>query len=89
MPNVEAMACGCPVITSPVFAIPEVVGSAAVLLKDPADAQECADAMEKICSDEAFRENLVAAGLQRCRLYDWDESAGKLFSEYRRLVSEI
>lgn len=89
MPNVEAMACGCPVITSPVFAIPEVVGSAAVLLKDPADAQECADAMEKICSDEAFRENLVAAGLQRCRLYDWDESAGKLFSEYKRLVSEI
>lgn len=87
MPNVEAMACGCPVVTSSVFAIPEVVGDAAVLLKDASDPSECAAALERVCRDGAFRDGLVAAGLRRCRLYDWDDSARRLFSEYKKLTS--
>lgn len=87
MPNVEAMACGCPVVTSSVFAIPEVVGDAAVLLKDMRDSCECASAIEKICSDKAFRDTLVNAGLQRCKLYNWNESAAILFAKYKELLS--
>lgn len=87
MPNIEAMACGCPVVTSPVFAIPEVVGSAAVLLRDASDWQGCADALERLCTDSAFRAELVARGFTQCRRYNWDDSAAVLFAAYRELLS--
>jgi glycosyltransferase involved in cell wall biosynthesis len=52
MPNVEAMACSCPVVTTRIFAIPEVVGDAAVLLDDPLDAEAMAAALGRVCFDE-------------------------------------
>lgn len=86
MPNVEAMACGCPVVTSSVFAIPEVVGDAAVLLKDANDHDECAAALERIARDERFRAELVQKGIERAKRYNWTESAKILFDAYRDLA---
>ncbi len=87
MPNVEAMACGCPVVTSSVFAIPEVVGDAAVLLKDANDHDECAAALERIARDGQFRTDLVLKGIERAKRYDWNESAQALINAYREMVS--
>ncbi len=86
MPNVEAMACGCPVITSSVFAIPEVVGDAAILLKDPRDAEEIASALERVARDSALHAELSRKGLERARLYDWNASAKTLFDAYGQLA---
>ena len=88
MPNVEAMACGCPVVTSSVFAIPEVVGDAAVLLKDANDHDECAAALERIARDEQFRAELVQKGPERAKRYDWTESAKILFDAYREMAAQ-
>ena len=87
MPNVEAMACSCPVVTVRIFAIPEIVGDAAVLLDDPLDAAAMAAALGRVCFDEELRGRLVAAGRARTGLFSWKESAKKLLDLYARLAA--
>ena len=87
MPNVEAMACGCPVVTSNVFAIPEVVGDAAVILENPLDEAELSAKIGQVLRDETLRARLVEAGRQRLPLFDWDASAKKVYGVYESLVS--
>jgi glycosyltransferase involved in cell wall biosynthesis len=86
MPNVEAMACGCPVITSNVFAIPEVVGDAALVLDDPLDADALAAAIEGVLFEPGLREKLVEAGQRRLPAFSWDESAEKVMGVYEGLT---
>jgi glycosyltransferase involved in cell wall biosynthesis len=87
MPNLEAMACGCPVVTSSAFAIPEVVGDAALILKGPADWRGLAELIEKIVDDESLRKALVKKGKHRASSFSWEESAETLLSVYRSLTS--
>ncbi|MEX2445104.1 MAG: glycosyltransferase family 1 protein [Alkalispirochaeta sp.] len=86
MPNVEAMRCGCPVVTTAVFAIPEIVGDAAVVLDDPHDAHALAEASETILHDRDRRDTLVRAGLEWSGRYSWQESSRVLANIYRRLT---
>jgi glycosyltransferase involved in cell wall biosynthesis len=87
MPNLEAMACGCPVVTSSAFAIPEVVGDAALKLKDPADWRGLAELIEKIVNDETLRTELVERGLRRAGSFSWEKSAETLLEVYRSLTA--
>lgn len=81
IPILEAMACGCPVITSNKSSMPEVAGDAAVLV-DPIDIDEIADAMMKIVEDEELRKKLVNKGFERAKLFSWENSAKKLLDVY-------
>jgi glycosyltransferase involved in cell wall biosynthesis len=88
MPNLEAMACGCPVVTSRAFAIPEVVGDAALTIAEPTDAAALADAVRRIRSDGELRASLVDRGRARAQAFSWEESVHTIFDAYRRLVGE-
>ena len=59
LPMLEAMASGCPVVTSDTSAMPETAGGAA-LLADPKDPDSIADAIVKACGPEG--ESLRVAG---------------------------
>lgn len=74
LPLVEAMACGCPVVTSNVSAMPEVVGDAGVLV-DPHDVGALAGAMRSLAGDPAQRRHYRERGLERARLFSWDAAA--------------
>ncbi len=87
MPNLEAMACGCPVITSGVFAIPEIVADAAVVLEDPRDASAAAEALRRVAGDEELRRGLIEKGLRRAASFSWAESARSLLALYGRLAA--
>ena len=76
MPILEAMACGCPVITSNVSACPEVAGDAALLV-NPYSVKEIAEAMERIIRDEKLREELSKKGIKRAREFTWEQNAKK------------
>jgi glycosyltransferase involved in cell wall biosynthesis len=83
IPIVEAMACGCPVVTSSGrHAAPEVAGGAAVLV-DPADPAAIADGLARVLDDPALRGELVAKGLVRGPQFDWD-TTGRLTAEVIR-----
>jgi len=86
MPNIEAMACGCPVITSDIFAIPEVVGDAACMIDRPDDDTALAGFMEKIASDPEFKKALVERGLIRAKRFDWTDSARALLKAYGEMT---
>jgi glycosyltransferase involved in cell wall biosynthesis len=85
MPNVEAMACGCPVITSGIFAIPEIVGDAAIIISHPESSGEIASALVKIASDEGYKKTLVERGLRQSRLYRWEDSARAILAYWKEL----
>jgi len=89
MPNVEAMACGCPVVTTPGFAIREIVGDAAMVVEDPHNAAALAHAIHDVISDTALRTGLVKRGLARIPRFSWKESAKRLLSVYQDLVSPL
>jgi len=76
LPPVEAMACGVPVLTSNVCALPEVVGDAAVLV-NPVDVEAIADGIRRLVNDSALREELRRKGLLRVKRFSWPETARK------------
>src|SRR5215469_3721431 len=74
LPVVEAMACGTPVVTSNVSAMPEIAGDAALLV-DPSSVQQIADAIQQIMSDTSLREQLGERGLARASQFSWARTA--------------
>ncbi len=70
----EAMACGCPVVTSRTSSLPEVVGDAAALV-DPTDADELAEAMGRILADPDLRRSLIRKGSKRAGRFSWRAGA--------------
>lgn len=82
-PVLEAMACGCPVITSNISSLPEVVGDAALLVY-PKDGKEIAKAMNALLADEKLRQNLVKKGLEQVKKFNWEKTAKEMIQIYQR-----
>ncbi|MGG6294550.1 glycosyltransferase family 4 protein [Leptolyngbya sp. AN02str] len=78
IPVLEAMACGTPVITSTVAALPEVAGSAALLV-DPTHIRAIAAAMHQLATDETARSQLRHAGFAHIEHFSWRKT-GQLTS---------
>ncbi len=78
IPVVEAMAAGVPVLTSNVTSLPEVGGNA-VLYADPGNVDDITAGMQKLASDKNLRDNLIAAGLERAKMFSWDKTARKVW----------
>ncbi|SES89719.1 Glycosyltransferase involved in cell wall bisynthesis [Nitrosospira multiformis] len=74
LPILEAMACGCPVITSNVSACPEIAGEAAITV-DPRDEDGLLEAMRIFCQNPRVRAERAAVGLQRSQDFSWSRSA--------------
>ena len=88
MPNLEAMACGCPVITSNAFAIPEIVGDAALILKNNSDHDELASKIIEVLENDDLRRILIGKGLERVKLYSWKESAQTVLNIYDKCLKQ-
>ena len=84
LPPLEAMASGTPVITSNVSALPEVTGTAAVLV-DPRDRDGIADGICRVLEDDVLRAELVKKGLARAREFSWDRSIRQIWKIYREV----
>ena len=78
IPLVEAMKASCPIICGNKTALPEVAGDAALLI-DPFSVDELSDALFEMDSNEAFRDELIAKGQERSKLYSWDFTADKIW----------
>jgi glycosyltransferase involved in cell wall biosynthesis len=83
--QLEAMACGCPVIGANAGAIPEVTGGAALLF-DPHNAQELADAILKVTGEPEFRRDLVQRGRARAGEFTWQRTARETLAVFEELA---
>jgi glycosyltransferase involved in cell wall biosynthesis len=81
LPVLEAMSAGVPVIASNRGSLPEVVGTAGVLL-DPADVSAWAGTLEKLATAPQWATDLSAAGIARARAFTWERSAQELRRAY-------
>ncbi|HMO45600.1 MAG TPA: glycosyltransferase family 1 protein [Rubrivivax sp.] len=79
LPPLEAMACGCAVAASRAASLPEVCGDAALYF-DPHDIGGMAEAMRRLCVDEALRATLRAAGSRHVAGCTWSASASALLA---------
>ena len=73
LPILEAMACGCPVLTSNCTAMPEVSNGAAILV-DPVSEASIADGIRGLASEHR-RQVLRKSGFARCRDFAWERTA--------------
>ena len=87
LPILEAMASGCPVITSNLSSMPEVAGDAALLVT-PQRHLEIAEAMHRLASDESLRTRLRQRGRERARGFSWPRCADRMIELYRSVARQ-
>lgn len=85
IPIVEAMASGCPVVTSTAFSMPEIAGDAALLV-DPYNIESLIAVTHRLLTNRSLREELVGLGLQRARRFSWNRCADETVAVYRELL---
>ena len=86
LPPVEAMACGCPVISSTRGALGEVVSDAAATF-DPESVPALERQLTRLATVPTLREQLQAAGLRRAKCFSWEATATATLETYAELVS--
>jgi glycosyltransferase involved in cell wall biosynthesis len=84
IPIIEAMACGCPVLTSNRGATAEVAGDAALLV-EPTEVASISEGMHRLIEDADLRERLIAKGLRRCRDFTWENCAKRTIALFRKI----
>jgi glycosyltransferase involved in cell wall biosynthesis len=87
LPPLEAMACGCPVITSNTSSLPEVVGDAGIMI-DPFDVDSLTESMHKILTDNDLKKELSRKSLERAKLFTWKKTADQTLEVYEDVLNK-
>lgn len=85
IPLLEAMACGCPIVSANTASLPEVAGNAAILV-NPYHVEALAEAIHTVLHDEALRLDLKARGLERVQYFSWEKAARQTIEVYQRVL---
>jgi glycosyltransferase involved in cell wall biosynthesis len=86
LPVLEAMACGTPVVCSRAASLPEVAGDAAEYF-EPSEVDDLAAATERVLSSTEKQAEMRQRGLERAKLFTWDECARKHLEVYKGLLA--
>jgi glycosyltransferase involved in cell wall biosynthesis len=84
LPVLEAMAAGCPVVTADRYGTKELADGAAVLV-DPESVESIAAGITRVLEDGGLRVELIAAGRQRSRSFEWQRCA----TETLRVLEQV
>ena len=86
--QVEAMACGTPLVAADIPVAREICGEAA-LLAPPTDVGAIAEALDRVLADASLRAGLSRNGIERSREFTWDRTAMRLHEEVLRRLEEL
>ena len=75
LPVLESMACGTPVIISPMGSLPEVAGDAAMYIAHPENPQEIASALGYLVRSNIYYNELIERGFARVKKFSWQKCA--------------
>lgn len=82
LPIIEAMALGCPVVTTDKTSCGEIAGDAAVFVNCE-NQIEIINALENIDNDVILRNNQIKKGIKQAKKYSWEEAARLFLSELK------
>ena len=83
IPILESMACGTPVITGSVSAMPEIAGECGTLV-DTFNFNDIADKMLELESSENIYNSAVDFGIERAKQFSWIKAAEETLNLYNR-----
>lgn len=81
----EAMACGIPIVSTNVAAVPEVVGEGGILV-EPRNPDQLAEAMLKLFNDETLRQELSKKALEQAKRFSIEKRTNEMEEIYRKTV---
>ncbi len=84
LPVLEAMSYGVPVICSNTSSLPEVAGDAALPV-NPNNSKEIAAAMNKVFSDDSFKNKMIEKGFENVKKFSWEKCARETIKEVSSL----
>ncbi|MCJ7804906.1 glycosyltransferase family 4 protein, partial [Patescibacteria group bacterium] len=84
LPILEAMKCGCPVLTSNISSMPEVAGHAGLLV-DPLDVEEITRGLGEIINNQEKREDLINKGFTQVKKFSWEKAAQETLKVYEQV----
>src|SRR5690554_1337746 len=87
LPILEAMACGCPVITSNTSSMPEIAGDAALLV-DPTDPEAIANTIRILIRKEDVRSSLREKGLARPTFFSYTSRVKRIINIYKEVYRQ-
>jgi glycosyltransferase involved in cell wall biosynthesis len=85
LPPLEAMACGTPVVTSCVSALPEVVGDAAIMV-NPENVFDISRGIREALLNDDLRQQCIARGLRQVGRFSWRLTAEQVLEVYREVA---
>ena len=85
LPVLEAMQCGCPVVTARNSSLPEVGGDAALYV-DAGDWKGFAEQMSTVLKDASLRNRLARDGREQAARFSWKRSAARTLDLYREVA---
>lgn len=86
LPILEAMACGCPVVTTREASMPEVAGDAAIYMKDPGDATGLAEILKGLSDSPARQRQWEEKGLTQAARFSWCNTAETTFKAFEETL---
>ena len=84
LPILEAMSCGCPVVTTKEGSLEEVAGKAAFYV-DGYDVESIAQGLKKVFSDKSLQKDLSDKGLEKAAEFSWKKTAEETLKVYRQV----
>lgn len=86
IPVLEAMACGCPVVSSDRGSLSEVGGDAAVYF-DPDNIEDMVEKISRVLDGKELRRGLINKGLKRYKSFSWQKMAEQTLKVYKQSLS--
>jgi glycosyltransferase involved in cell wall biosynthesis len=88
LPLLEAMACGCPVVTTNCSSIPEVVGDAAIKINDPFDYHTLSGKIKEVLENDGLRQDMIRMGIRQAAKFSWEKYADEVYKVCEEVWNE-
>ena len=85
LPLLEAMQCGCPVISSNTSSMPEVVGEAGFLVS-PTDRDILCESIIKLYQNNDLRSKYSRLSIDRSTLFNWEKTVTETLDIYKHVI---
>ena len=86
LPVLEAMACGCPVITTKAASLPEVAGDAALYVEEPRNGEALGPMLKRVFLDQSLVERLRQKGKLQAKAFSWEKTAELTFESFLEVL---